>query len=366
MQEIGSEYWVDEIADIHDDITPHWIKSWENVVLTASGRGAISLLLEEIEEVITYRTILLPSYICESVINPFVKKGYTCYFYDINPNMEPNMDSLNQMLNKDIGIFLHMGYYGFPTSNSLGSQIRALKGKAIIIIEDITHSLFSNYERYIENDYYIASIRKWMGLPSGGLLASRIHKFKVNLNLDMHFSELRKDALRLKAQYIKSPNNDLKSVFLKMFSEAESILDHDSGAYCIDKNSIAILNELNIKELIDKRKSNFNCLLETLSKINGLELTFKELPKGICPFFFPIYIKSDRNQFRAELVSQGIYCPIHWPIPEQVELEYFVASQFIYNNIISLPCDQRYSIEDMKRMSCSIKEVIENKYLANE
>ena len=54
---------------------------------------------------------------CESVIIPFIEHGYSFYFYEIKEDLSPNIDSINAYEN--IGIFVHMGYYGFSTNSNL-------------------------------------------------------------------------------------------------------------------------------------------------------------------------------------------------------------------------------------------------------
>lgn len=45
-----------------------------------------------------------------------------------------------------------------------------------------------------------------------------------------------------------------------------------------------------------------------------------------------------------------IYCPIHWPIPKQLSQQISTETKDIYHTILSIPCDQRNNIEDMKHI----------------
>ena len=51
-------------------------------------------------------------------------------------------------------------------------------------------------------------------------------------------------------------------------------------------------------------------------------------------------------------MSHDIYCPIHWPKSEFVQ----DLNNEIYDNILSLVCDQRYGLDDMRRMVNVINE----------
>lgn len=354
--EIGSEFWLSKTPNKYLKGSPKWINLWGNNVLTSSGRGAIYLMLENIEEDVKYKTALLPVYTCESVIIPFIKKGYTCYFYDIDVNLQPNNDDINTFLEEKIGVFLHMGYYGFPTNGKIGDQIKQLKNNGTIIVEDITHTLFSYYQRYEDNDYYVGSLRKWFGLPSGGFLASKNKKIKEINKINEFFSSIRKEALIIKGEYIKTKNEQLKNQFLKMFKKAEEELNNDPAPYYIDEVSNTIILNYDIDELILKRRENFDFLLKQIKDIKGINTVFDDLPDGICPFFFPIYIERIRDKLRKFFIEEKVYCPVHWPIPVQVENIRSWISKKVYENIISIPCDQRYGLSDMKHIVSLLKK----------
>lgn len=352
--EIGSEFWISDIPSSKVIDRPFWLKPWNYAVLTSSGRGAISLLLQQVEP--EFKTVLLPAYICESVILPFITNGYTCYFYDVTEDLTPLIDNTN--LYPELDIFLHMGYFGFQTNNKLLDIIKQLKDKSTIIVEDITHTLFSQYHRFDDNDYYIASIRKWMGIPSGGFLASANIDINNNLKENFAFSDARKEALTLKAKYIYNNEIDLKKTeYRNIFAQAEDMLNEDLSAYEIDMLSKKIIYDINIGEMIKRRRSNFEILADGLRNIKLVRPIFKKFPDDICPLFYPVYINEKRNEVRKFLSEQNIYCPIHWEEPKRIENKNFKNASKIYKNIMSIPCDQRYGLKDMERIISVFKEI---------
>lgn len=352
-REIGSEFWVDGVPLKSKFKIPKWLEKFGNIVLTSSGRGALSLLLQQIKPDI--KTVLLPAYICDSVITPFMEMGYECFFYDIDKGLKLDIESLLKYEN--IGIFVHMGYFGFQTNSNLEFVIKHFKKKSTIIVEDVTHTLFSNYQRYEENDFYLGSIRKWFGLPSGGFLASnQIELDEVHYE-NKHFVQIRKVALLLKEKYIETDEQGFKERFLSQFEIAEEILDNDVNPYRIDELSLNIINVLEDEVLVGKRRENYNFLLENLNKVDFLQILLPALDNDTCPLFFPILIKSERNQVRRKLIEEKIYCPVHWPIPLQINTSKYKKSKELYNSELSIPCDQRYDIEDMERIVSVIKSI---------
>lgn len=351
--EIGSEFWLDSIPSESKDELPKWLSKFGDVVLTSSGRGAITLLLHHLKP--KFKTVLMPAYICDSVILPFIEHGYSCCFYEVNEDLSPNIESVSTY--KQIGIFFHMGYYGFPTNFNLIEIITRLKSQSTVIVEDITHTLFSDYKRFEGNDYYIASIRKWFGVPSGGLLASIDNSkiIKNNLSYNKNFSSLRRQALLLKSKYFKDGDEILKTLYLDLFTKAENLLDEDVLPYSIDYLSKDLIAALDINGLIETRRLNYNILNNSLKDVNWIESVFTDISEEVCPMFYPVFIKNCRNEIRKKLIEEKIYCPIHWPIPDRIEFNKFKRSLEVYNMILSIPCDQRYMRCDMERVVSMIK-----------
>jgi selenocysteine lyase/cysteine desulfurase len=350
--EIGSEFWLDDV--LTEKIREaQWVRKFGNTVLTTSGRGAISLLLQEVNP--RFKSILLPAYICDSVILPFRKNGYYCSFYDINKDLSPVIETIRE--NRKVGIFLHMGYFGFSTNNNLMEVIKEFKRSSAIIIEDVTQTLFSDFKRYEENDYYIASVRKWMGLPSGGLLASPVREIKNTLPEDKSFASIRKEALLLKAEYIHKKDESLKKQYLNLFSHGERILSEEPYPYRIDSLSNNIMNGIDVNKLVKSRNNNYQRLKKGLKGIEFIEPVFKNVPENTCPMFYPVYLNNKRDQIRERLSSQQIYCPIHWSRPEEFSANNFKNARDIYNTVLSIPCDQRYDWRDMDRIISVLSEL---------
>ena len=126
-----------------------------------SGRSALRFLGSKIK----HKVVLLPNYICDSVILPFKQLNYEIRFYDIDINLKP---VVNKIHSKDIGIFIHMGYFGFNTNKDLKKIIDFMRKSGVLIVEDITHSFLSKNKHNFLSDYYLVSLRKWFGIYDGG------------------------------------------------------------------------------------------------------------------------------------------------------------------------------------------------------
>lgn len=356
LVEIGGEFWVSDKNEQKQFIFPDWLKFKKHQKLTSLGRGAITLLLDGIEKRVRSKKALLPSYVCNSVLDPFLVKGYSCYFYHVNSKLEPVFDSLSEKVLAEVDVFLHLGYFGFPTNKNIAQIAPKIKKQGTFVVEDLSHTLFFEGERPAHNHFGFGSIRKWTGMPSGGFLSSD-QPIVLNHNLPINntYVPLREKALFKKSEYFKTNKTSLKEESLGLFRSAQKLMDSDFRTYQIDDLSMQIINNLDVASLKSKRRNNFSILLEGLVDIDLVEPVFKNLPDNVVPLFFPVYCHTDRATLRAFLNENQIYCPIHWPAPKSLTLNKYPVSDRIYNTILSIPCDQRYDEPDMLRIVESLK-----------
>jgi hypothetical protein len=67
------------------------------------------------------------------------------------------------------------------------------------------------------------------------------------------------------------------------------------------------------------------------------------------PLGFPVRLRN-RDTVRQGMFKHDIYPPVHWPIKGKVPVE-FRASHRLARQVMTIPCDQRYSVEEMKRVA---------------
>jgi len=352
FKEIGSNFWlmpeeleVQEIADFNFQ----FVGPEEYALFSSSGRGAISFLLTQINK--KKVRALLPLYTCESVIMPFIKRGYAVQFYDINKDLSINEESFHDGIKKfkPTVVFLH-AYFGFDTIGKIRTEYENLRDQDIIVIEDITHSMFSKFEKP-GADYYLASIRKWLALPDGGVAISIGKKLKSNtFKTHDELVNVNVRAIRMKYEYTKNLDSQLKTEYRKLFYSMEDLLNNDYNFYSMSALSKTIISKTNFHDLGAARRSNFSYLLDKLETNCLVTPIFNQLPDKVVPLYFPVYVNGDRAKLRAFLAEDEIYAPVHWEIPTECGQQLTETTKNIYESILSLPCDQRYSNEDMERI----------------
>ena len=103
-----------------------------------------------------------------------------------------------------------------------------------------------------------------------------------------------------------------------------------------------MIPQLPLEEIKAKRMENASFLHDELEKL-GIKHTYN--PESV-PLFIPVFLEN-RSEVRKKMFSNNIFTPVHWPY-ESDKLNGTIKNQ-LYETEISLICDQRYSLEDMKR-----------------
>lgn len=335
MEEIGSEYWISTECEIKK------FKNEENMVGVLSGRTAIDYIIKDIKTYKELKKVILPSYCCYSMIEPFKKNNIEIQFYNVNEN------GIHYKEN-DADAILLIDYFGYI--NSYNKKIADQeKGKGKIIIYDATH----NIRGFGFNaDYIFCSQRKWF-YSNCTIIKKKNNPFfiKEPVKINWNYISLKREAALLKKEYIFGKREE-KGKFLELFANAEKILDRDYEEY------IGIEEEnIDIELIIEKRQKNAHHLVTELKECEGIRLWRQEISKDDVPLFVPILVEnSKRDRLRNYLKDNGVYCPIHWPKMK----EYDTFAQ-IYAQELSLICDQRYTLEDMDRQITIIREFLKGK-----
>lgn len=304
--------------------------------LVFSGRTGIETVLKQIPNA---KKAMLPSYCCDSMIQPFRDFGIEVGYYPVNFKERLIVEAI---IPDDTDIFLWCNYFGFSV------PMPDLSGFNGIIIEDITHSLLSVDSYHIQSHYIVASLRKWEPIYCGGYCAALNNTLdhKPTISPPEEFLNLKSSAMKLKADYLSNLNGEMKSRYLSMFGESNQWVTDNYSGLSIDRWSKEYLSNVDVAEQKKIRINNAKTLYEGLK--DSVEFLFPEEDMN-CPLFVPILL-NNRDEVRRVLTANQIYCPVHWPKPEDCESN-------LYANELSLICDQRYSDDDMERIVCILKSI---------
>lgn len=321
FKEIGSEYALTNITQSNGLKVPC------DGSFVFSGRTAIETVLNSISNA---KTALLPSYCCDSMVEPFRKAGISVDFFDVYFDKK-----FNYVINCSADILLWSNYFGFDL------EMPDFDG---IIIEDITHSLLSNIQYHQRSDYYIASVRKWEPVLSGGYCSVPT----IFSGPPQEFLDKKLRAMELKAAYLDGAPTRKES-FLSLYQESNEWLSNNYSNLSIDDYSREYLEHIDVEKQRSIRRSNAEVLYKELKGKVQFMFSIEQMD---CPLFVPILLPNNRDKVKKHLIENNIYCPVHWPHPNED------CESNIYDMELSLICDQRYGEEDMMRIVDTILEVI--------
>lgn len=337
MKEIGSEFW---------DSSPFSSKK----IFLLSGRTALDYIIQDIKKYHIIKTVFLPSYCCHTMIEPFLRHNISVKFYDIYADTEGLRAQVPEI--QDGTIFYCMTYFGFTKID--GIDIKEIRESAEVIIEDQTHSWLTG--RSFEGvDYCYVSYRKWAGFDAIAMAEKCCDFFdEFPSRQNEKYCSMRRKAMEMKKNFIEYGLGD-KQEYLNLFAEAEELLEKDYVGYAPKADTVAAFYCFDAERVKAIRRRNAEILIESLKDIPEIQLMFPAMEDDDAPLFVPILVPYGRNELRKYLIANSIYCPIHWPLSD---LHRGISSraEIVYDQELSLICDQRYEPKDMLRIADRVKE----------
>lgn len=349
--ELGSEFDISfENLRIVDDTIYTMLKNY-NTIYFNTGRNAIKALVNSLN----FDYVLLPEYICESVISCFDNRKII--FYHLEDNLLPDIDDLLPKLsNNTLLYFVH--YFGIESKeyNDCVEALRIAKeDKKCVVLEDTTHNFF-NQCQYI-GDYCVASLRKWVAIPDGAVLYTKNRLCKNNFHFSNEERNKKIYGMVLKNIFLNGIM-DCNKEYRQIFAEAEHLYDEQTKIYFMSTISEFLLNCYSINQIVTKRRNNYNYLFN-LIKDYDIDL-LGACKENECPIALPLYIE-DRDNFREYLIQRKVYCAVHWPILN-TPLEDNIYARRMSQHLISLPIDQRYGVRNMDYLFEQIKGFYNDRY----
>lgn len=345
MKEIGSEFW--KVDNQH-------IKHNETIFL--SGRTALDAIVRD--AVVTYgiTAVLLPSYCCHTMIEPFLSNGIRVRFYDVYVaddgilTAEIPSPGINEML-------YIMKYFGDTGMRYEGEGNQA--SEWVVSVEDLTHSCFSA-EYSSQADYWFASYRKWFAVDGIALAGKRNGKLsEPGRGQNIAYSFIRNQAFSMKQEFMDGKPVK-KNGFLDMFKRAEKLLGEDYSDFRSGYEAVYDLFRFmdEIEGIRLKRRANARTLIEKLSGTESIKVFTDFRDDRKCPLFVPVLVEDGmRDSLRKFLISKDVYCPVHWPLSNQ-HTGISERAVKLYGQELSLVCDQRYDEDDMERTVALIREFL--------
>lgn len=342
--DIGSFFhWSD---DVLAEPTVHpWLP--DPAVLFANGRSAILALAPILQNKFGTPVLHLPTFFDMETATRLHEAFEIHWYRDLPTESSPDFESLKPNPGDAILILNPFGIRdgkGWETWRS---------GRQVVLIEDHTHDPLSTWARESKADFAIASLRKTLPIPDGGILWSPGgHTLPSPIVPAPEAPMLRLAAMVLRGAYLHgaavSPD-----VVRSLAVAGEDGLDATSGAAispftqsilpCIDVMARRTQRERNVLRFLDGLPPRLN---------NGWQPLFTAWPDGATPFNAVLLCDSFevREALQRYLASQAIYCPVHWPQPYNGVSSGDPDVIALTTRVLTIPVDERYNIDAIQRV----------------
>ena len=289
-----------------------------NAITLNTGRNCLEYILRSRG----CRKVYIPYYTCGVVLEPFQKLSVGFEYYHIDQKFEI-ADKI--VLNNDEAV-LYTNYFGLKQDylKLLAEQY----GKRLIV--DNTQAFYAKPVEGIDTFY---TCRKFFGVPDGAYLyteAKADFEIEQDVSYDRMSFLLKRLDLGAEAGYADFREQSERLVGLPIKKMSNLTTQMMQG---IDYQAVA-----------QRRRKNYEYLNKHLAATNQLQLPFAD---DAVPMVYP-YLTDDKN-LKQRLISENIFVATYWPNVlewcKQEDWEYELAQRTVF-----IPIDQRYGIEDMKRI----------------
>jgi hypothetical protein len=313
----------------------------ENRLLFYTGRQAIKYVIEAIKKEKKITTIWLPEYYCQHVSAWIANNYENIKTYAVNSKNSKETIQVLDFANDDDVVLIN-NFWGI-------SNCTINKGnKKCTIIEDHSHGWLSESCKESRADYCIASLRKSVPVPLGGIAWRPNGKeidFRVPITNDTSFQDIWNAILKgmkLKGTYEKNPIADetKKRNFLEIINREEQKMHTNLNLVPLIKQHEKIIEEYLHTDYLGIKQDN-------LEKIHTLLKPSKEFEviKDTQPSFgLILYIDTETkmHKLRSYLITHHIYPSLLWP-----------ENNVVYGYYLNIHIDFRYNEITMAYI-CSI------------
>ncbi|MDD3567446.1 MAG: hypothetical protein PHT92_03505 [Bacteroidales bacterium] len=303
--------------------------SFYNISFTFGGYFSLIAIIRALKPKFeTDSIVLLPSYMCPSILIPFKLEGIKYRFYKVDEELFIDIDYLKSIIDERVKAVLFIDYFGASQLDRIQSIIAFLSARNITIIQDVVQCIELN-NNFLFGDFIFNSFRKFS--PFDGSIILSKEKMKI------HFYDETNKYLKFKrwGQVLRYLHIELNlfpsSCFLKIFGQANKHY-HVNGILKFSKFNLKQLNKFDVDQMVSNQKHYFNLLFYNFG--NNMPKLLQS--KNYVPLGF--VIKLDNRDFvRKEFFKKNIFPPIHWILSTEFENTICEKSLMLSNEILTIP-----------------------------
>jgi len=221
----------------------------------------------------------------------------------------------------------------------------------VTVVEDHSHDPFSDWARASTAPYAVASLRKTLPLPDGGLLWSpRGLDLPRPSGPESPGAHLKLAAMLLKQAWLEGRAVPKESFRALQQRGEETLLGSAGPASAL---TAAMLPLLDLAGLRDRSTRNAYALIGALAVRSPGWQVLTGGPAGAAPFRVQVLCASEsvRDGLLAHLGERGIFAPVHWRQDRAGMWSGDEEAADLAGRILTVPVDHRCTAEDVHRVA---------------
>jgi len=327
------------------------------------SRTALKFGLQSID-CIQDDVILIPDFICESVLEPMLALGVRIEYYPVTSALEPDWVEIEKLLNDSVKALMIVHYFGNP--QQISQCIHFCNKHALLIIEDNAHgfgAIYNSQPLGTFGDIGFSSPRKSFSVSNGAYLYTKNKnvpglsglqlKPVSEISLKNHIKNIARQLPLISNLLIHYKKNDV------LKKRLGPIPPYGSQDFFRDKPietdyGMDILNDIFMfqqdLDQIRKQRQIIYKLWEKWTNSEKLRPVFQDISAGAMPLVFPAYtdsLEESKNWYeRGHRAGVDIHS---WPtLPMEIVKENGNAMR-LYERMICFPIHQEMDFDLLQR-----------------
>lgn len=362
---------------------PTWPQGFQpgngSVIFTHQGRYAISVMCRLLG-IGPGDEVLVPSYNCGAEIDPYVSLGATAVFYRVDNRANLDEEDVMRRVTPATRLIHVTHFFGWP--QRMMNVADWCKKKGLYLLEDCALALFSKGSRDVIGKYGDAamySFVKSLAAPDGGALVINnkdLLQNRIRLDVPPRRRDMFIRSLPLLKKWLMHENRLwqryeftrrlLTRSWLKKAGDQDyaverempesNYFDREKIDWTISQLSRELVCSADPGRIAETRRRNYLHLHDTLRNVTSVQFLFDDLPAGVCPLSFPVFV-TDRSRWCRALEDRGILVG-GWPsYHRDFDWKEFPEARHLKNNLLTLPVHQDLDEEHMEHITRCVKSI---------
>jgi len=316
--------------------------------LFASGSRALAELLAWGVATHGWSRVWLPSYYCPDVPATLADCLHGLELRtdpDHALDVAPALGSIPAQQGDVVVVANQLGIRPRPTGNL---------SDGVVLVEDHSHDLGSDWALGSRADYAFASLRKSLPLPDGGAVWSPVGR---PLPPEPGVGPAVVSG-RLAAALARRATSADAAIPFRALARSAVGRAGIASTPAISPMSRALLPHMPVTEWRDARRRNFECLASAVPLPAGVRLLVP--PLGCVAFALTLVFDdpSERDRALRVLSERAVASTVVWPLDPTVHPGTSAADADLSSRILSLPCDQRFSEANMRDLAAVMRDAL--------